>query len=220
MLDQYVEAVPAQQRMGKEWFRGSADALWQSLNIITDEEPDLVAVFGGDHIYKMDVRQMIDFHHDRKAAVTVAAIPVPAHEASAFGIIEMAPDGEIRSFVEKPSEPREIPGRPGWCLASMGNYIFATSALIDELKRDQESGDGAHDFGRNILPAVVGNRRVYVYDFSTNEVPGVTGAERGYWRDVGTIGAYFRANLDFAHVQPPFDLYNPRWPMRTATHHA
>jgi glucose-1-phosphate adenylyltransferase len=215
MLGQYLEPVPAQQRLGKEWFRGSADALWQSLNIITDEDPDLVAVFGGDHIYKMDIRQMIDQHLDKQAEVTVAAIPFPVHEASAFGIIEQAPDGEIRSFTEKPAHPKEIPGRPGWALVSMGNYIFSTGALVDELRRDQEV-EGAHDFGRNILPSVVGKRRVYVYDFSQNQVPGVTGEERGYWRDVGTIDAYWRANLDFVQVQPPFDLYNQRWPIRAA----
>jgi glucose-1-phosphate adenylyltransferase len=215
MLGQYLEPVPAQQRLGKEWFRGSADALWQSLNIITDEDPDLVAVFGGDHIYKMDVRQMIDWHLEKRSEVTVAAIPVPASQAGAFGVIEQASDGEIRSFTEKPAHPKEIPGRPGWVLASMGNYIFSSAALVDELRRDQEV-DGAHDFGRNILPSVVGKRRVYVYDFSKNEVPGVTGEEHGYWRDVGTIDAYWRANLDFAQVQPPFDLYNERWPIRAA----
>jgi glucose-1-phosphate adenylyltransferase len=215
MLDQYIEVVPAQQRTGKDWFRGSADAMYQSLNIITDEDPDLVVVFGGDHIYKMDVGQMIDFHLDKQADVSVAAIPVPAHEAFAFGIIEMKPDGEIVSFTEKPSEPREIPGRPGWVLASMGNYVFNTEALLSELQRDQRE-ESAHDFGRNILPAMVqAKKRCYVYDFSKNEVPGVLEGERGYWRDVGTIGAYWAANMDFVSVQPPFNLYNPRWPIRT-----
>jgi glucose-1-phosphate adenylyltransferase len=214
MLDQYVEAVPAQQRLGKEWFRGSADAMWQSLNIITDEDPDLVAVFGGDHIYKMDVAQMVDYHLDKQADVTVAAIPVPATEAKAFGVIEVSEDGEMRSFTEKPEKPKSMPGRPGWVLASMGNYTFSTGTLIEELMHDAER-DGAHDFGRNILPSIVGKRRAYVYDFSQNVVPGVTGAERGYWRDVGTIDSYFRANMDLVQVQPQLDLYNPRWPIRT-----
>jgi glucose-1-phosphate adenylyltransferase len=220
MLDQYIEVVPAQQRTGKSWFLGSADAMWQSLNIITDEEPDLVAVFGGDHLYKMDVNQMIDFHLDKQADVSVAAIPVPVHESSAFGIIEMKPDGEIVSFTEKPheSEARQIPGRPGWVLASMGNYVFTTDTLIDELKRDVQQDESAHDFGRNILPAMVQKgKRCFVYDFSSNEVPGVLEGERGYWRDVGTIDAYWRANMDFVSVQPPFNLYNPRWPIRTYT---
>lgn len=216
MLDQYVEVVPAQQRTGKAWFRGSADALYQSLNIITDEDPDICVVFGGDHLYKMDVGQMIDFHLDKGAEVSVAAIPVPAHEATAFGVIETNADGEIVSFVEKPDVPREMPGRPGWALASMGNYIFTTERLIAELRRDQEGEGSAHDFGRNILPAMVARGcRCYCYDFSTNVVPGMGEGERGYWRDVGTIDAYWRANMDLVEIQPTFDLYNPRWPIRT-----
>ena len=216
MLDLYVEVVPAQQRLGKEWFRGSADAAYQSLNVITDESPDLVAIFGGDHVYKMDVGQMIEFHLESRADVTVAAIPVPAHEATAFGVLEVDGAGRIASFLEKPPEPRELPGRPGFALASMGNYVFSTDVLLAELERDQ-GHDGAHDFGRNILPTVVGARRAYAYDFSQNRVPGVEEGERGYWRDVGTLDAYWRANMDFIQVQPVFDLYNPRWPIRTWT---
>lgn len=216
LLDQYIEVVPAQQRLSKEWFRGSADAMFQSLNIITDEDPDLVAIFGGDHIYKMDVSQMIDFHLDRRAEVTVAAIPVPVAEASAFGILEVGEDGEILSFTEKPAQPREIPGRPGFALASMGNYIFDTGPLIEALQRDQAS-DGPHDFGRNILPAMVEKRRLYAYDFSQNELPGMLERERGYWRDVGTIAAYWQANMDLVMVDPVFNLYNSRWPIRTYT---
>jgi glucose-1-phosphate adenylyltransferase len=216
MLDFYVEIVPAQQRLGKEWFRGSADAMFQSLNIITDEDPDLVAVFGGDHIYKMDINQMVDFHLDKEADVTVAAIPVPVAEASQFGILEVDDSGEIISFTEKPAAARELPGRPGWALASMGNYIFATERLIEELARDQ-ADDGPHDFGRNILPAMVRRRRAFAYDFSRNDIPGMLERERGYWRDVGTISAYWQANMDLVSVNPVFDLYNPRWPIRTHT---
>jgi glucose-1-phosphate adenylyltransferase len=217
MLNFYVEVVPAQQRLGKEWFRGSADALWQSLNIITDEDPDIVAVFGGDHLFKMDVNQMLDFHLDREADVTVAAIPVPVAEARAFGVLNVSADGEILSFDEKPEHPREIPGQPGWALASMGNYLFGTQQLVDELKEDQEV-DGNHDFGRNVLPAMVDKgRRVYAYDFSKNEIPGMLERERGYWRDVGTIDAYWQANMDLVSVNPIFDLYNMRWPIRTYT---
>jgi glucose-1-phosphate adenylyltransferase len=209
--------VPAQQRLGKEWFRGSADAMWQSLNIITDEDPDLVIIFGGDHIYKMDVRQMIDFHLQHGADVSVAAIPVPVREASAFGVLASRADGEIVSFTEKPPSPREMPGRAGFALASMGNYVFNTRALVEELERDA-ADDGAHDFGRNILPSMVkSGRRAFAYDFFTNEVPGVLEGERGYWRDVGTIDAYFRANMDLIDVQPAFNLYNSRWPIRTFT---
>jgi glucose-1-phosphate adenylyltransferase len=216
MLDFYVEVVPAQQRLGKEWFRGSADAMFQSLNIITDEEPDLVAVFGGDHIYKMDVNQMVDFHLDKQADVTVAAIPVPVAEATQFGVLAVDEEGAILAFDEKPARPRELPSRPGWALASMGNYLFDTAPLVEELERDQES-KGNHDFGRNILPAMVGKRRVYAYDFSKNEIPGMLERERGYWRDVGTIAAYWQANMDLIAVNPVFDLYNPRWPIRTHT---
>lgn len=216
LLDQYVEPVPAQQRRGREWFKGSADAIFQSLNVITDEDPDLVAVFGGDHVYKMDVRQMLDFHLERDADCTVAAIPVPVAEARAFGVIEVDADWRIVSFAEKPEVPREIPGRPGWALASMGNYIFRTQPLVEELLRDADAQTGTqHDFGRNILPDMVGQRRLYAYDFMRNEIPGMDERERGYWRDVGTIQQYFVTNLDFVQVVPVFNLYNPRWPLHT-----
>jgi glucose-1-phosphate adenylyltransferase len=216
MLDQYVEPVPAQQRRGREWFKGSADAIFQSLNVITDEDPDLVLVFGGDHVYKMDVRQMLDFHLETEADATVAAIPVPVSEARAFGVIEVDADWRILSFSEKPEVPREIPGRPGWALASMGNYIFNTRVLVEELLRDAEGKPGTqHDFGRNILPDMVGQRRLYAYDFMRNHIPGMDERERGYWRDVGTVQQYFLANLDLIQVVPVFNLYNPRWPLHT-----
>jgi glucose-1-phosphate adenylyltransferase len=216
-LDLYVEVVPAQQRTGASWFKGSADAIYQSLNVITDEEPDYVVVFGGDHMYKMDIRQMVDSHIHTDAAATVAVIPVPAEEARAFGILEVDDRGKVLSFDEKPHHPREMPGRPGWALASMGNYVFSTGALVEELARDA-SGDTAHDFGRNILPEMVARGRdVYAYDFSQNEIPGSHPNERGYWRDVGTISAYWKANMDLVKVVPDFDLYNPRWPLRTWT---
>lgn len=217
LLDQYVEPVPAQQRRGREWFKGSADAIYQSLNVITDENPDYILVFGGDHVYKMDVRQMMDFHLAVDADCTVAAIPVPAAEASSFGVIEVDNDYRIVSFEEKPAVPREIPGRPGWALASMGNYAFRTGALMAELLRDAEGGGGSqHDFGRNIIPDMVaGQKRIFAYDFAQNVVPGQHERERGYWRDVGTIPQYYAANMDLVQVTPIFDLYNPRWPLRT-----
>ncbi len=215
MLDFYVEAVPAQQRTGRDWFKGSADAIFQSLNVITDENPDCVCVFGGDHIYKMDVRQMLDEHLEAGADVTVAVIPVPIAEARAFGILEVDEQGKVLSFAEKPKSPREMPGRPGFALASMGNYIFNTAVLVEELARDA-SGDSQHDFGRNILPLMVDSKReVKAYDFSQNQIPGMHEPERGYWRDVGTIHAYWSANMDLVQVVPTFDLYNPRWPIRT-----
>ncbi|HEX2572043.1 MAG TPA: glucose-1-phosphate adenylyltransferase [Polyangia bacterium] len=215
MLDFYVEVVPAQQRRGPAWFKGSADALYQSLNIITDENPDHVCIFGGDHLYKMDVSQMLDFHLEREAELTVAAIPVPREMARSFGVIGVDRESRMVSFVEKPEDPPEIPDRPGWSLASMGNYIFETSALVHELRQDAES-ESAHDFGRNILPSMMERkRRCYVYDFSQNQVPGMAERERGYWRDVGTIESYYQANLDLIAVVPVFDLYNPRWPVLT-----
>ena len=216
-LDLYVEVVPAQQRTGASWFKGSADAIYQSLNVITDEEPDYVAVFGGDHMYKMDVRQMVDAHIQTEADATVAVIPVPVEEARAFGILEIDDRGRVVAFDEKPMHAKEMPGRPGWALASMGNYVFTQKLLLEELQRDA-SGDSAHDFGRNILPEMVARGRdVFAYDFSQNEVPGSHPNERGYWRDVGTISAYWKANMDLVKVVPDFDLYNSRWPLRTWT---
>ena len=216
-LDFYVEVVPAQQRTGRDWFKGSADAIFQSLNVITDEQPDHVVVFGGDHMYKMDVRQMLDAHLMLGADASVAVIPVPVDEAKSFGVLEVDASGKVLAFEEKPHKPREIPGRPGWALASMGNYIFDTEVLVEQLGRDA-SDDSAHDFGRNILPDMVARgRNVYAYDFSLNEIPGAHENERGYWRDVGTIHAYWQANMDLVQVVPTFDLYNLRWPIRTWT---
>jgi glucose-1-phosphate adenylyltransferase len=216
MLDQYVEAVPAQQRRGREWFKGSADAIYQSLNVITDEDPDMVLVFGGDHVYKMDVRQMLDFHLETGAECTVAAIPVPVELARSFGVIEIDTSWRIVSFTEKSENPPEIPGRPGWALASMGNYIFNTRLLVQQLLHDAEGKTGTqHDFGRNILPDMVGKRALYAYDFMRNEIPGMDERERGYWRDVGTIQQYYMANMDLIQVVPVFNLYNPRWPLHT-----
>jgi glucose-1-phosphate adenylyltransferase len=216
-LDLYVEVVPAQQRTGASWFKGSADAIYQSLNVITDEEPDYVAVFGGDHMYKMDMRQMVEAHIATEADATVAVIPVPVEEARAFGILEIDDRGKVVAFDEKPAHPKDMPGRPGWALASMGNYVFTQKLLLEELQRDA-SGDSAHDFGRNILPDMVARGRdVFAYDFSQNEIPGSHPNERGYWRDVGTISAYWKANMDLTKVVPDFDLYNPRWPLRTWT---
>jgi glucose-1-phosphate adenylyltransferase len=214
MLDFYVEAVPAQMRLGQKWFLGSADALHQSLNVVTDEDPDYVVVFSSDHIYKMDVRQMVDAHIESGAEMTVAAIPVPAVEATAFGVIGVDAQNRMTSFTEKPAHPAEMPGRPGWSLASMGNYIWNTQTLVAELRRDAKA-DSQHDFGRNILPSLLGRVPVFVYDFTRNDVPGASPGERGYWRDVGTIPAYYEANMDLVKVTPSFDLYNTRWPVRT-----
>ena len=216
-LDQYVEIVPAQMRVGPKWFEGSADAIYQNLNIITDEQPDYTFVFGSDHVYRMDVRQMLDFHVERKADLTVAAIPVPAETCDQYGIIEVDAAGRMIGFEEKPkANPKTIPGDPTRCLASMGNYIFTTEALFREIVKDAGDTGSAHDFGKSIVTSMYKNRPVFVYDFATNVVPGQGEKERGYWRDVGTIDAYYQSNMDLVEVDPVFSLYNERWPIYTA----
>ena len=220
ILDQYVETIPAQQRTGKDWFKGSADAVWQCMNVIDDENPTHVAVFGGDHVYTMDVRQMLDEHLDRKAHLTVAAIPVTKEEAKSFGVIKIDENGRVIEFLEKVADPPEIPGRPGWCLASMGNYIFNADTLIDELRHDAWDEESAHDFGKNILPKMVKEgRSVYAYDFATNVINGQTDWNRGYWRDIGTVDSYFESQMDLVSVTPAFSLYNEDWVIRTGTAH-
>ena len=216
LLDQYVEIVPAQMRVGPKWFEGSADAIYQNLNIITDEEPECTFVFGADHVYRMDVRQMLEFHREKRAELTVAAIPIPVAEAGEFGIIEVDADGRMIGFVEKPKgDPKTIPGDPTRCLASMGNYLFATETLVQEIVRDAGDPVSAHDFGKSIVASMHTRRRVYVYDFASNLVPGQTERERGYWRDVGSLDAYFQANMDLVAVDPVFSLYNDHWPIFT-----
>jgi glucose-1-phosphate adenylyltransferase len=216
LLGEYVEIVPAQMRYGPKWFEGSADAIYQNLNIITDEEPDYTFVFGADHVYRMDVRQMLAYHQKEKADLTVAAIPIPVAEASEFGIIEMAPDGRMVGFVEKPKEaPKTMPGDPTRCLASMGNYLFNTDALVQEIVRDAGDPESAHDFGKSIVTSMYKRKRVFVYDFAKNEVPGQSEKERGYWRDVGSLDAYYQANMDLVDVDPVFSLYNFEWPIFT-----
>jgi glucose-1-phosphate adenylyltransferase len=214
-LGHYVEAVPAQQRTGREWFRGSADAIYQNLNLVTDEQPDRVLVFGADHIYRMDVRQMLDFHEDRKAECTVAAIPVPIEQARNFGVIEVDSGGRMIGFAEKPEHPKPMPGDSTKALASMGNYLFTTEALVREVARDAGVEASTHDFGRDIIAGMYGRSRVFVYDFARNVIPGQGPKELGYWRDVGTTDAYFQANMDLVDVDPVFSLYNDAWPIFT-----
>ena len=215
-LNEYVEIVPAQMRYGPKWFEGSADAIYQNLNIITDEEPEYTFVFGADHIYRMDVRQMLDFHTDKKADLTVAAIPVPVEEAKDFGIIEVDGEGRMIGFVEKPkTNVKTIPGDPTRCLASMGNYLFTTKELVQEIVNDAGDPKSAHDFGKSIVTGMYARKNVFVYNFMTNEVPGQGIKERGYWRDVGSLDAYFQANMDLVDVDPVFSLYNDQWPIYT-----
>jgi glucose-1-phosphate adenylyltransferase len=222
ITDDYIEAMPAQQRTGGSWYKGSADAVWQCKHVIDDDAPDIVAIFGGDHVYKMDVRQMIDTHIALDADVTIAAIPVTKLEAQDFGVLEVDAEGRVIAFHEKVKDPPEMPGKPGMCLASMGNYIFNRQALVEEITRDASLGDdqSKHDFGRDILPNMVKEgRAVFVYDFFDNRVPGESERERGYWRDVGTTDAYWEAQMDLVAVQPHFNFYNRRWPIRTGITH-
>jgi glucose-1-phosphate adenylyltransferase len=216
LLGNYVTPVPAQQRLGPQWYLGSANAIYQSLNLVYDERPDIVVVFGADHVYRMDPRQMVDQHIDGGAGVTVAAIPVPRREASAFGVIHTADDGiGIEAFLEKPADPPGLPGRPDETYASMGNYVFSTDALLDALHTDAKNEDSKHDMGGDIVPMLTGQSAAQVYDFQSNEVPGETAGAERYWRDVGTIDSYFEAHMDLCATVPAFNLYNDRWPILT-----
>jgi len=212
-LGHYVAPVPATMNLGPRWFQGSADAVFQNMDVIENESPDYVCVFGADHIYKMDVGQMLQFHRDTGAEATVAVIPVPAAEMDQFGIVECDPQQRVTGFLEKPPCP---PGASGTRLASMGLYIFTADPLIRALKSDAEDEGSKHDFGRDILPRFAEAGRLFAYDFSTNVVPGGTESERGYWRDVGTIDAYWQASADLISVAPAFSLYNPSWPIYSA----
>ena len=216
LLGNYVTPVPAQQRLGPQWFTGSADAIYQSLNLIFDDRPDLVIVFGADHVYRMDPRQMIDQHVEAGAGCTVAAIRVPRVDATEFGVIHAAKDGHrIEEFLEKPADPPGLPDSPDEAYASMGNYLFDTHVLVDALRKDAANPASKHDMGGDIIPMMVANGLAQVYDFATNEVPGATERDRGYWRDVGTLDSYFDAHMDLCHVHPVFNLYNHRWPIFT-----
>ena len=216
LLGNFVTPVPAQQRLGPYWYTGSADAIYQSLNLIYDDEPDLVIVFGADHVYRMDPRQMVDQHVAAGAGVTVAAIPVPRAEATAFGVIQTAQDGRsIEAFLEKPADPPAMPGHSDRAYASMGNYLFTTDVLVDALRKDAADAESRHDMGGDIVPMLVGQRAAQVYNFLDNEVPGATERDAGYWRDVGTLDSYFDAHMDLCAVHPVFNLYNNRWPILT-----
>ena len=216
-LNQYVDLAPAQMRTGQNWYKGTADAIYQNIFHIKDEDPDYVCVFGGDHIYKMDVSQMLDFHKEKEAALTISAIPIPIEEASEFGIIEVDENWKLTNFVEKPqTKPKAIPGNPNMCLASMGNYIFNKDVLLDALGRDAEIKESNHDFGKNVIPMLLNEGKpIYIYNFADNSFTGITEAERGYWRDVGSIDAYWQANMDLLTATPELNLYSRDWPLRT-----
>ena len=213
LVDEYVASVPAQMRTGPRWFAGSADAIFQNLNIVRDEAPEYVILLGADHIYRMDPRQFLEAHIGSGAGVSVAAQPVPIADAGAFGVIDAEATGRIRAFLEKPADPAAMPGDPTRVLASMGNYVFTTEFLIDAVTRDAANEDSRHDVGGDIIPLLVDDGSAYVYDFTDQVIPGVSERERGYWRDVGTLDSYYYASMDLVAPLPIFDLYNDEWPI-------
>ncbi|HEX7404443.1 MAG TPA: glucose-1-phosphate adenylyltransferase [Candidatus Nanopelagicaceae bacterium] len=216
LLSNYITPVPAQQRLGPRWYTGSADAILQNFNLIHDEDPKHVLVFGADHVYRMDPGQMFDHHLSTGAGVTVAAIRVPRSEASEFGVIELAADGvTIKAFHEKPADPPPMPGNLDFCLVSMGNYIFRRDVMEEALLLDSVDLESRHDLGTNIIPMLTKNGSAKVYDFANNVVPGETERDKGYWRDVGSIDAYFDAHMDLVSIHPIFNLYNRAWPLLT-----
>jgi glucose-1-phosphate adenylyltransferase len=216
---QFVIPVPAQMRSaGETWYQGTADAIYQNINLVEQADPHVVAIFGGDHIYRMNITSMIEYHEQKDAAVTVAAIPVEKKYATEFGVIETAPDGRVIAFHEKTPDAPTIPGDPERVYASMGNYIFSTRTLLRELHDDAMNEGSSHDFGRDILPKLAGNAEIFAYDFQTNRIPGEAVDGASYWRDVGTIDAYYDANMDLRSVAPALNLYNRNWPLRTASY--
>jgi glucose-1-phosphate adenylyltransferase len=215
-LGDYVTSVPAQMRRGRRWFLGSADAIYQNLNLIDDEVPSYIFVFGSDHVYRMDPRQMLDHHIASGAGVTVAAMRVPIEQASQFGVIEIGTSTKIERFLEKPTDPVGLADSPGEVLASMGNYVFDTKTLVDIVSEDSLDESSAHDIGGNLIPNLVKSGLAHVYDFTTNEVPGETDRDRHYWRDVGTLDSYYDAHMDLVAPLPVFNLYNDRWPVYTS----
>lgn len=216
--DHFVIIVPPQMRWGESWYQGTADAVYQNLNLLLDFHPEIVAIFGADHVYRMDVGQMLSFHLDRHADITVGALPVPIEGASSFGVMEVDRDGRIQRFEEKPANPPPMASDPTKVLASMGNYLFSRDVLVEALVEDAHRSTD-HDFGRTIIPELVPHLRVFAYNFQLNEIPGLRPyEERGYWRDIGTIAAYWQAHMDLLGRTPRLDLANPRWPILTEAH--
>src|SRR5271157_4080196 len=219
LRNHFIIPVPAQMRsQGEDWYRGTADAIHQNINLIEQAEPHLVVIFGADHIYRMNIREMIEFHVDKGAQVTISAIPVEKEQASEFGVIETNEDGAILGFHEKNPKAPTMPGDPNRVYASMGNYIFSTRTLLDLLNSDARNPHSHHDFGMDILPKLAGGSPIYAYNFETNRIPGEAEDAIPYWRDVGTIEAYYEANMDLNHVKPDLNLYNREWPVRSTSY--
>ncbi|HEV2759499.1 MAG TPA: glucose-1-phosphate adenylyltransferase [Acidimicrobiales bacterium] len=216
LLDTYVTMVPAQMRHGPHWFAGSADAIFQNLNLIGDDRPEYICVFGADHIYRMDPKQMVEAHIASGAGVTVAGIRAPRSQASAFGVIDPGVGTKIEAFLEKPDDPPGLPDSPDEVFASMGNYVFSAKTLVEAVTDDSHDQESRHDLGGDIIPAMVKAGEAHVYDFNTNEVPGATERDRAYWRDVGTLDSYYEAHKDLVSIYPVFNLYNRLWPFYTS----
>ncbi len=215
--DHFISTVPAQMRMGENWYQGTADSIYQNLGLIQEQNPEMLVVFAGDHVYRMDVSQMIRYHTEREADVTVAVVPRPIDKCRGLGIAVVDDYWRIVGFEEKPEKPTPLPDNPTTALVSMGNYIFNREVLLEEVSADAEDPDSEHDFGGDILPKIVGTRAVFAYDFRQNRVPGMSaGEDNSYWRDVGTLDAYWEANMDLRTATPVFNLYNTQWPVRTA----
>ena len=217
LLDNYVTPVPAQQRMGSHWFQGSADAIYQSMNLVDDEKPDIVVITGADNIYRMDFSQMVQSHIDSGFPLTIEGIRQPISLADQFGVIDADPEtpGKVRAFLEKPKDPTGLPDSPNEVLASMGNYVMNADALREVLAIDGADEDSAHDMGGSIVPWFVNQGQAGLYDFKDNEIPGSTDRDRDYWRDVGNLDAFYDANMDLISVNPVFNLYNDDWPLYT-----
>jgi glucose-1-phosphate adenylyltransferase len=219
LKSQFVIPVPAQMRSADEtWYQGTADAIYQNINLVEQSLPDVVAIFGGDHIYRMNIGAMIEYHLRKKAEVTVAAVPAPRETAGEFGVIEADPEGRILAFHEKNPDAPPMPGDEQRVYASMGNYIFSTQTLLQLLRVDAANEASGHDFGHDILPKLAGQAEIYAYDFQTNRIPGEKADAEPYWRDVGTIDAYYDANMDLRRVSPALNLYNKEWPLRSASY--
>ncbi|HEY7212934.1 MAG TPA: glucose-1-phosphate adenylyltransferase [Bryobacteraceae bacterium] len=220
LKNNFIIPVPAQMRSAQEdWYLGTADAIHQNINLIEQADPHMVIIFGADHIYRMNIRQMVEFHVEKRASVTVAAIPVKKQYASEFGVIETTPEGNIIGFHEKKANAPTMPDDPGRVYASMGNYAFSTEVLLRELYADSKNENSSHDFGKDILPSLIGRSDMYAYDFNTNVIPGDPIGSPQYWRDVGTLDAYYEASMDLRRVSPELNLYNRQWPLRTASYY-
>ena len=217
LRNNFIIPVPAQMRsQNEDWYRGTADAIHQNINLIEQADPHVVVIFGADHIYRMNIRQMIEYHVEKRAGATVAAIPVEKELASEFGVIEASSDGRIIGFHEKKSDAPTMPDDPTRVFASMGNYVFSTDLLLRELYEDAQNPNSSHDFGKDILPSLIGRADMYSYDFQSNVIPGDPIGAPQYWRDVGTLDAYYEASMDLRAVSPELNLYNRQWPLRTA----